>query len=86
MDILEQMVNNHADAARNADKRNAARNRRVQKHLNRVCLSAAVAIVFLLFDLMGLVHTALAVPVMLIALMVGFYSLGRCVRFGMRVC
>ena len=80
MDILEQMVNNHADAVRNAP-----RNKRVQKHLNRVCLSAAIAIAFLLCALLGLVHPGLAAPVMVIALMVGCYSLGRCVRFGMRV-
>ena len=80
MDVLEQMVNNHADAARKA-----AKVKRIMKHLNRALNAAIVAILFLLFDFFGLVATVLAVPVMMIASMVVCYSLGRCVRFGKAV-
>lgn len=79
MDILEQMVNNHADASRIA-----ARKRRIYPHLRRVAVSATVAIATVIVDLLGLMHHGLAVPVMVAALMVGCYSLGRCVRFGLR--
>lgn len=79
MDILEQMVNNHADAPKNA-----ARKWRFFRHLNRTAVSATVAIATLIVDLLGLMHHGLAVPVMVVALMVGCYSLGRCVRFGLR--
>ena len=80
MDVLEQMVNNHADAARKA-----AKAKRIRPHLNRALNAAIVALLFLLFDFYGLVATVLAVPVMMIASMVACYSLGRCVRFGKAV-
>lgn len=80
MDVLEQMVNNHAYAVRKT-----ARTKRIMKHLNRALSAAIVALLFLLFDFFGLVATVLAVPVMMIASMVVCYSLGRCVRFGKAV-
>lgn len=80
MDVLEQMVNNHADAVRKT-----VRVKRIRPHLNRALDAAIVALAFLLFDFFGLVSTALAVPVMMIASMVVCYSIGRCVRFGKAV-
>ena len=77
MDILEQMVNNHADAVRQA-----AKAKRIRPYLNKALNAAIVALSFLLFDFFGLVATVLAVPVMMIASMVVCYNLGRCVRFG----
>lgn len=80
MDILEQMVNNHADAVRKT-----AREKRIMSHLHRALRAAIVAIAFLLFDYFGLAAPALAVPVMMIAAMVVCYCLGRCGRFGKAV-
>ena len=79
MEIMEQMVNNHADATKNAAKK-----KRLYRHLRRVAFSAAIAIFTMIVDLLGLMHHGLAVPIMVAALMVGCYSLGRCVRFGLR--
>ena len=80
MDVLEQMVNNHADAVRKT-----ARVKRIMPHLSRALSAAIVALAFLLFDFFGLVNTALAVLVMMIASMVVCYSLGRCNLFGKAV-
>ena len=80
MDILEQMVNDHADAVRKT-----AKAKRIRPHLDKALNAAIVALSFLLFDSLGLVATVLAVPVMMIASMVVCYNLGRCVRFGKAV-
>ena len=79
MDRFESLVNQHHD-----ERRDNARNKRVQKHLNSIYIASAVAVVFLIFRLLGLVHPGLASPIVVVALMVGSYHLGRCARFGMR--
>lgn len=76
MNSLEQMVNNHADSVREA-----AKTKRICKHLYKATKATIVALAFLLFESMGLVSDVLAVPVMLIASMAAFYYLGRCGRF-----
>lgn len=77
MDPIETMVNNHHNEWRSAGK-----NKRVKNHLRIVCVCAAVAIAFLLFAVTGLAHPVLSTVVMVVALMIGSYHLGRCVRFG----
>lgn len=80
MDILEQMVNNHADAVRKT-----AKVKRIRPHLKNALIAAVVALAFLLFDAWGLTASVLSVPVMIIAALVVSYNLGRCVRFGKAV-
>lgn len=87
MDLLEAIVNHHAESKKNAaqNAREAARNERIQRHLCRVQIAACVAIACALATLLNLMHPGLAAPVMLVSLMWGCYHLGRCVRFGKRV-
>lgn len=76
MDVLEKMVNNHADAPRIN-----ARARRIRRNLRRVAVSALVSVAALIVTAFDLMHPGLGVPLMIVSLMVGCYNLGRCVRF-----
>lgn len=84
MELLEAIVNHHADEKKNTahNAREAARNERIRQHLCRVKIAICVAIACLLATLLHLMHPGLAVLVMLAFLMWGCYHLGRCVRFG----
>lgn len=68
----EAIVNQHSKA-----KANRTYNKRVKKYRDRVMVSSAVAIVFLLASACGLVQPVLGIPVMVVSLMIGSYNLGR---------
>ena len=87
MELVEMIVNHHADSRRNAaqNEREAAKNERIRRHLSCVRSAACVAIGCLLATLFDLMHPGLAFPVMVASLMIGCYHLGRCVRFGKKV-
>lgn len=83
MELVEMIVNHHANVVRNA--REAARNERIRRHLSCVRTAACVAVGCLLATLFDLMHPGLAYPMMVVSLMIGSYHLGRCVRFGKAV-
>lgn len=89
MDILEQMVNAHADAqekqGQERSRRKAASAKNFRLHLTRAVAAIAIAISFMLFDLLDLAAPGLSALIAMVACMWACYSLGRCVRFGKAV-
>ena len=79
MDPLIEMVNRKAD-----ERQHKAEKQQTRKNLAPIFIAVAVAMSCLLFTLVRLVHPCLGVPLMVIALMVGCYNLGLCVRFGVK--
>lgn len=79
MDPLIEMVNR-----KTAERRHEAERKQTRKNLAPIFIAVAVAMSCLLFTLVRLVHPGLGVPLMVIALMVGCYNLGLCVRFGVK--
>lgn len=68
----EAIVNQHSKASVNR-----TRNKKLKKHLQRAMISSIVAIVFLVATACNLVQPVLGMPVMVIALMIGSYNIGR---------
>ena len=79
MDPLIEMVNR-----KTAERQHEAEKQQTKKNLAPIFFAVAVAMSCLLFTLVRLVHPGLGVPLMVIALMVGCYNLGLCVRFGVK--
>lgn len=72
MEDVEMIVN------RNHKKRTAAhQNRRQQKFMTRILVSAGIAAIAFILALLNLMHVAIAVPIILTAHTVVWYSLGR---------
>ena len=79
MDPLIEMVNR-----KTAERRHEAEKKQTRKNLAPIFIAAVAAMICLLFTLVRLVHPGLGVMLMVIALMVGCYNLGLCVRFGVK--
>ena len=79
MDILEQMVNNHADEQqKQAFSRVAtAKEKRLCRYLIRALVAIAIGAAFLLLEHFGLVTPVLAIPVAQFACMVSCYIMGK---------